>query len=71
VGVGSLDEEGVWFGEACREELDGSSLKGGLGPLGPHGDLIEVVPTAVLDDGVSWKVVPVLTGGDDPVTVTP
>jgi hypothetical protein len=66
-----LDEEGVWVGKPCSEELVDSPLKGGSGPLGPHGDSIEVVATAVLDDGVIWIVVPVLTGGDDPLKNTP
>lgn len=72
VGGGELlDEEGVWVGKPCSEELVDSPLKGGSGPLGPHGDSIEVVATAVLDDRVIWIVVPVLTGGDDPVKNTP
>lgn len=70
-GGGSLDEEGVWVGEPCSEELVDSPLKGGSGSLGPHGNSIEVVATAVLDDGVIWTVVPVLTGGDDPVKDIP
>jgi hypothetical protein len=68
---GSLDEEGVWVGELSSGELVDSPLKGGSGPFGPHGDSIEVVATAVLDDGVIWIVVPVLTGGDDPVKDIP
>lgn len=66
----SLDAEGVGVGEALGEELGESPLKGGRGPLGLQGDLIEVVTIAVLGDGVALIIVSVLIGGEDTVMVT-
>jgi hypothetical protein len=53
------------------DEVDEASVKGGLGPLGPSGSLTEIGATDLLEGGIGWVVVCVLSGGDDPVKDTP